>query len=470
MENTTTVSTSTRPGFAPGELRQALWHIMIAWFFGAGFSAIIGSAAVISYLTKFLNTDDLTFSLIMAAGPSAVLFQFLGAYVTERTGRTKLNFLIFVSIHRLLWLGIALVPLFARHFSPSARVWITAAIIFISAALANYGGAGWTTWMSDIVPGALAGRFFGARASLGLISMVATSYVVSAFLDSHPNQPWVYALIFTVAGLMGATDIFLFWPIRDLQRPRGQTPTLTELFTIPWKDATFRGFTLYLFTAWIAYNSMGSFLARYCMDPIAKQGLGMNVTLTNVLIFVLPWVAMAVFSPFWGRAVDRLGVRPVLLASSLVLAVSPIGWMILRPGWLVFTVIVCLAGGVVWPGFEQSIIYMQVKGFPRERNAVYNATYLVVVGIATMLGVPLGGVLASLGDWTLAALHLPAGISHYQPLFVISFLMRIAALLFVFPRLLPGSGRLAQVPGTLLREIADVLPFGYDLRRAWSRK
>lgn len=470
MEQTSTTAATTRTGFAPGELRQALWHIMIAWFFGAGFSAIVSGAALISYLTKYLHTSDLAFSLIMAAGPAAVVLQFVGAYVTERSGRTKRNFLIFVTIHRLLWVGVALVPLFARHLPQPVQVGITAAIIFLSAALANFGGAGWPTWMSEIVPRSLAGRFFGLRASLGLVSMVAASTVVTMVLDRYPDTPWIYAVVFSIAGVMGATDILLFWPIRDLQRPRGDAPSLKALFTIPWRDPTFRGFTSYLFVAWIAYMSMGQFVGRYCMEPLDKQGLGMGVATTNLLLYVLPWVAMALMSPFWGRAVDRLGVRPVLLAGSVALAIIPIGWILVRPGWTVFTAILCLAGGILWPAIEQSAMFMQIKGFPQERNAVYNATYLVVAGLASTLGLWLGGVVASVGPWILAHLHLPAWVSHYHPLFVLSLLMRIAAIALVFPRLLPGTGRAAQVPGTLLREIADVLPFVYEFRRALSRR
>jgi len=84
----------TGRGFPAAELRRALLLVFVAWIFGAAFMSIISGAALTSFLTKYLRTDDFTYGLIMAAG----LFFFLGSYVNERSGRIKRNFLIFVTL------------------------------------------------------------------------------------------------------------------------------------------------------------------------------------------------------------------------------------------------------------------------------------------------------------------------------------------------------------------------------------
>jgi len=461
-------------GFKPGELRRALWLILIAWFFGASFSGIVSGAAIISFLTKYLKTNDLQFALIMAAGPVAVAFQFLGSFVTERTGRTKVNFLIFVTLHRLLWIGVALVPICLMHATSTVQIWAVGIIIFLSAAIANYGGAGWPTWMSEIIPRSLAGRFFGIRSSLGMVAMVVIGTAVSYLLDRFDGQGWMYALVFAVAGIMGAVDILSFLPIRDLQRPPDTTGTpLLSLLVLPWKEVGFRNYLFYMFIAWISYNCMGPFVGRYCMDAVKNQGMAMNVSMTNIVLFVVPILAMAVFSPFWGRAVDKLGPRSVLAASSLMAVIVPLGWLFMRPGWFWQVVVLSIIGGITWPGVDQATVFMQIKGFPQQYNSVFNATFLVVSGIAGTVGIFIGGLLATFWQHNLHYLapYLPVWVSHYHPVFATAIVVRLAALVFLFPRLrLPGQGRLAQVPGVVLDGLIDATPGIGDLVRIWRRR
>ena len=52
----------------------------------------------------------------------------------------------------------------------------------------------------------------------------------------------------------------------------------------------------------------------------------MNVSMMNLLLFIIPWVSMALVAPLWGQAVDRFGPKPVLRLSAFCTALSAIGW------------------------------------------------------------------------------------------------------------------------------------------------
>ncbi len=178
---------------------------------------------------------------------------------------------------------------------------------------------------------------------------------------------------------------------------------------------------------------MGPFVSRYCLDPVRAHGLGMSVSMMNLLLFIIPWVSMALVAPLWGQAVDRFGPKPVLALSALCTAIAPIGWACMNPSLHWMLPAVAIFGGLTWPGIDQTTTYLQVKGFPAERNSAYNAAFLAVNGLAAVIGTTLGGWYAAFWARHMQVLAcLPAWVSHYHPVFLTSVLLRFAAF-FLLP-------------------------------------
>ncbi|HEX2948720.1 MAG TPA: MFS transporter [Armatimonadota bacterium] len=451
-----TTGKSSKLRYSPHEVRVGLRYCLIAWIFGSTFFAITTGAVFSSFLTKYLRTDDSTYGLIMSIGSIGVLFQLLGSYVVERTGRTKRNFLYLVTFHRLAWLGVAAIPLFfpvtAGHHT-TVQIVLVSVLVLLSAIAANYGGAGWTTWMSDIVPKQVAGIFFGYRARIGMVSMVVAAWGMAILLDAVNGHGWMYAVVFSFAAVMGAADILSFIPVREIPRPvDAKPPTWMELITIPWRDKMFCSFALYTVITWIAYMMMGPFTWRFCFDTTASHGLNMSVSRANFLLFILPTITMAWVAPFWGKAIDRFGPKPVLATSSFCQIFIPAWWILVHPGstWLIPVIVI--AGGLTWPGIDQVNFYMQLKGFPNVKRTAYIAMFLVVFGLAGMLGTIVGGYCATFWQHHLQNISgLPSWISHYHLVFASAILLRAAAFVVLLPRLpLPGVGDKAVVAKTIV--------------------
>ncbi|MHB9022818.1 MAG: MFS transporter [Armatimonadota bacterium] len=476
----------SKRGYSSAAVRSALWYIMIAWFFGAAFFGLTSGAPITSFLTKYLKVDDFSYGLIMAAGPAAAVFLFLGSYIVERSGRSKPIFMVFVSLHRLLWLGVAAVPLFMPHASMAVSTVVVGSFIFLATASANFGGAGWMPWMSGIIPRSVAGAFFGYRSRLGMIAMIITAIAASFAIDSLYGTPnvhlpwpglqatlqqlgaaiqafgerWVYALVFAIAAVLGTTDIFLFFPVPEVPRQQQDLPTMREIMVIPWRDKLFRGYIFYTALAWIAYNMMGPFVWRYCYESKELHGLGMNISLANLYLFTIPLLAMAFVAPFWGQAIDRFKPKPVLAVSSLFAAILPIIWVFMRPELIWLMPVVAVLSGLTWPGIDQVTAYMQLRGFPENRRSAYNATFLAVLGLATMAGTSLGGALATFWQHQLHWFpHLPSWVSHYHFLFATSIVLRLASFFFILSRLpLPGTAGKYEVIQAIATKVATSIP------------
>lgn len=467
--------------------RQAMRRVVWAWAFGSMFFSITTGAAFTSLLKKFLQVSDFAYGLVMGAGPAAVVFTLLGSLWVERTGRSKPTFLRYLLAARLAWLAIAAAPLFR---SEPGSLWVVGAVglaAFLSAVFANIGGAGFTVWMSDLVPRESAGAFFGHRARVGLAMMVLASSGVSVVLDRLPGEAWVYAAVFGFATLVGAVDILLFLRIPEEPRPVGDTqPSLWEIVSVPWRNADFRAYAAYSLAAFVAYSMFWPFLWPFCFEPAERHGLGFSLPLTNALIVVLPQLANAFTSPFWGRALDRFGPKPVMGFGAIAAIVLPVFWVLCNRAWSLdlspvglgvrlempmLIPVVSVLGGLCWPSIDQGLVYVQLHGFPEERRTAYVAANNLVIGVAATIGSALGGTIASAFEPLAGKVAwLPAWFSHYQVVFASSILLRLAAFVLLFPRLrLESRGSYAEagraVFGEALLPLRRMLPRGWTYRR-----
>ena len=439
-------------GYTPSQVRHALRFITLAWVFGAAFFAITTGPAFASFLKQYLQVDDLRYGLIMAAGPAASLFWFLGSYVVERSGRAKPLFMWFVTGHRLLWLVPAATPLLLRFVGRDGAIWLVVASIFVSAAAGSFGGVGWWVWMSTIVPRPIAGRYFGHRARLGLLSMLTSMVIVSLLVDRFHGRGFVYASVFTAAALCGAADILLFLPITEKPRqaPKAQ-PTMAEILVIPWREPMFRVVSAYLATATVSYAITGAFLFPFCFAPVREHGLGLTVVQTTAMVVVLPQLMTAWCSPTWGRVIDAFGPKSALRAGAMAAITLPLWWMLLHRGgpgysdWIWLLPVSTAFAGLTVPGIDQALAYMQLREFPVERRTAYTAAFQVVIGLSAMAGTSAGGVMAKWFQAHMTSLPWqPAWLSHYHLVFGVALLIRLGAFVFLFARM-PLQGRVGAV-------------------------
>jgi hypothetical protein len=477
--------------YTSSEIRHSQKWITAAWVPGSAFFAITTGVVFNSFLKKALQVGDMGYGLIMAAGPAAVLFLVLGSLAVERTGLSKRRFMQFVLAHRLLWLGVAAVPFLFPTLPDPWATGTVGIVVFLAACAANFGNSGWSVWMSAIIPKGAAGRFFGFRSSLGLVTMCLSSWMAARIINGNPTDARLYAWIFAAAAILGATDVLCFSSVPERPRPVPESkPSLWDILSVPWGNKLFRTFAVYSFVAWFAYNMIGPFMWLFCLEKADNNGLGLSPVIANWFLAILPLLSMALMSPFWGRAIDRFGPKPVLGVGSTVALIAPLFFLIVHHGvyttvnlgpwtfkpdliWFVPTVnlgpwtlkpdliwlvpIVQFISGLTWAAIEQSIFYVQIKGFPEEKRSVYIASYQVVLLVGSMLGVSFAGVCATF--WQGHMDFFPAWASHYQPVFLMSILLRVAAFVFLFPGLrLEGVAKYGEVARSVASDAKAAVP------------
>lgn len=428
------------------ELRYGLRLIIIAWGFGSVFFNTTFGAPFAAYVRR-LGAGELFFSFLSAAPMFGSLAQVLSSYMVERTGRRRAIFVCTAIVQRLVWIPIALLPWVLPK--GAGLLWTLAALVFVGSIFGNLSGPAWMSWMADFVPLKMRGKYFGLRMRIGtiigMLSALTAGLALDLWRDADSYLP--YTVLFAAAAVSGAIDVLLFTrvPEPSVHEPT-EPPRLTGLVRVPFRDGRFRRFITYAVFSALGFNIAGPSLWLFALETLRMGKLWANLTL-----MVSHMVAVVLFSPMWGRLLDRYGSRPVLRVGALALAFFPIPWVLAEPSsWRWLVVNGFIAGGF-WSGLELANFNLLLGLFPRENKSIYLAAYSVIVGAVAGAAPIIGGAIAE----PLKDLHGQIGpwsIVNYKVVFLVAFALRLFTALVVLPRVEEAGARGTRA---MVRELAE---------------
>ncbi len=422
-----------------------------------------------------LGFNEFAFGLLGALPFLATLGQLQASLIIERTGWRKLPFILWGTIHRLLWLAVALVPFLLR---PGwGAVVLVLGILAVSHFLGAMAMPGWITWMSDLIPRRIRGRYFARRVLWAQWVQIVVVILLSLALDaatvrgapetlaSQHRLMAVICAIFAVGAGLGVVDILLFRKVREMAtrqppRPPVRTSlgsTLRELLVAPLSDRVFRHYVCYGATITFTATFGGWYFWRY-----STEGLGFTKLGTNCLFMVIAPLAGNLAIRGWGALQDRWGRRPVLVVATVGTCLSLVPWFLTStrlpnpPGiiygvnWLwsrvggagplmsssapvsayLLAALGCVLGGISWGGVglaQTGVTLYFADGHGRSK---YVAASAVLISVGGALGGLLGGTLVQSLEF-LRAHPIVVGLfewNHWHAAFAVSLVVRLASL------------------------------------------
>jgi len=324
------------------------------------------SGSHIKVFARMLGFNNLAFGLMSAIPFLATLAQLPASIMIEQAGLRKYQFIYFMFFSRLLWLAVAAIPLILPLPSTLAVVMMLV-ILVISSSSAALATPAWHSWMGDLIPRRIRGRFLGMRAMLGQVTQLVIVVALGIALDAssvagapetfaaQPTLMWVICGLVVLGVVFGTWDILLFRKIRevkpttrdetlppvvmiDAKPPRGRRPlafcayagryaaaATRQLLVDPLRDRVFRRYVIYGATIAFAMTVAGWFWWLNAMENLGFSKLGANVVFLGI-----GSVAGIVASRFWGRVIDRWGRRPALMLSTIGTLFSPMPWLLVR--------------------------------------------------------------------------------------------------------------------------------------------
>src|SRR5438874_13237620 len=244
------------------------------------------AAAPYSLFARDLGASQFQIGILAALPFLASLVSMPASLLTERTGARKPLFLLSLYAQRLLWFPIAILPLWMTlhglhglrglHGSKQRALPIAVfmTLILLMHAAGAVGGPAWMSWMADIVPDRVRGKYFSRRRQWGIVTAIPAALFVGFLLDHYVpvNNPamtlqWC-ALIFMSAAVFGIADIHLFNYVPDVPMEPQKSVPIRHLLGRPLRDRQFLCFGGFVATLTFAVSFMGQFVTFYLLEKV----------------------------------------------------------------------------------------------------------------------------------------------------------------------------------------------------------
>ncbi len=377
--------------------------------------------------------------------PSAFLTQFVGP---------KPVAIAAIGASRLAWLPLVAMPFVSLPAGTELPLFL--AVVAAAAVLAVVGNNAWVAWMGDVVPSGIRGRFFSRRTIHITVAGTLASLGAGVALDAVTPlglKPAMLGGLAAVACLAGILSVWLLTrqagPGRVHPRQRPELRALARAALDPRTQPWLR----YLF-CWNAAVALSASFFSYHM--LANLGLSFALVALHGVAVAVVRVATA---PLWGRAVDRLGARPMLVLCSFGIAAVPALWLFVEPDFLWPLAVEAVAAGALWAGHGIASMDLTLSSAPTDRRPYYVAVF----GATSGLGFGAASVLAGV-----AAAALPARLdvlgSPWMAIHVLFLASAVARALAAFAAL-HIEERDARPLGAVVRALAGHAVASLTLRR-----
>ncbi len=474
------------------DVRPHLATISLTWVFGAFWLWTVSGAALTRYATE-LHTPEWGFGILSAIPFVAALAQMVGLYAQRPGVGRKTFFLWTVTSARFMWCVAAAIPwVLPNH--PDIWWILMATCIFLAWALNHMGSPAWMSWMADVIPHKVRGRYFATRSRIGIIiGLIATlliGYILTYINKSGDSELILKATsaIIGIAGLMGMLDPLLFKSVPDKQSEKAQIPDgVVRTIKESLKNKNFRRLVTFSFLFNFGIGMVGQYIWLYLLKELKVTDMQ-----ANTMLVACPLVIMALGYAFWGKAIDRVGKKPVLIVAGFVVASGALPWVIvghgiwpvdvpfptITPEWhlawvtssissvsiagFVFAMIACF----FWPGVEISNFNLLLNMSNANSGKQSGAAYVAVNSASVALGGLTAGLLAAAIaklchdiTWTVPGTQIK--FTYHATLILISTGLRYASLAAIInleePKAAPTRDAFRYISGNLYSNTLEVV-------------
>ncbi len=355
--------------------------------------------AVYGYLAPiiadlFFPSDDPMVSLISTFGVFAAGFfmrplgGFVFGHIGDKYGRKKA---LALSIF-LMAIPTALIGLLPTY----AQIGVWAAVLLTIFRLLqglSVGGA-YTTSVSFLVEHAPEDKraFYGSfsifGAIVGILLGSAVAAVVTGMLDNDSLYSWGWRAVFIIGIVLGIFGVFISKKVEE-------TPTFKKLeeaeeierfplFKALKEDPSdfFKAIGLSTFQA-AAFYILFVYLTTY-ESKVFKEFLNVDFPFSTALtINTISMIVLVAFIPFMARLSDKIGRKPVILASTLLVIILSYPLFILITKATVISVLTAqVIFAIITSAFMGTLPTTLVELFPAKiRNSAYSVSYNIALAL-----------------------------------------------------------------------------------------
>ena len=387
-----------------GVLRRGLRLSVTASSLGMVFFAVILNMPF-QMLLEALGASGFLIGLFGTIRQLALLMQIPGSLLMEHLKRRKPAWATLGVIHRLLVLVPAWLAWRRPHAGDTVR-WILAAIT-LSFVIESLAAPAWTSWMADLVPPSMRGRFWGRRQAVvsivSLLSIGAAGWMLDRFRGQGGGETLDgFALLLVIAALFGAADILLHAAVPEpVRRPALPGRHWVTRILQPMRHPSFRNLALAVGVWGFACTMAGSFNAIYL-----KRVFHISYTELSA-VTICGTLGVIVFSMLAGYLVERMGARTLAVVVMCLAPLCSAVWFFVTntPMQLIVpfigtfhttqvVVLICvvsLVSGGIYSMLGVCHLSLLAGIAPKRERTLAMAVHMCVIGLLTAGGAVVGG-------------------------------------------------------------------------------
>lgn len=384
------------PATIRAEQRRAIGAGMVGYILEWFDFGVYGFLAAIIAKNFFPSADDFT-SLLVSFGVFGVGFvaRPIGSLVLGRIADVRGRHITLAMTMILMaasTVAIGLLPTY-RHIG----IW--APVLLVAARLVQGFAAGgeWGTAAAFLVEWGGANRrgFFGAfqqsSIAAGLLLGSLAAAILSSTLDPDALASWGWCVPFFLGALLGPVGMYVRRGVRESPSYEAQSAHAHKLRAAQFARSLFHAFSFVIFWAVSSYMVavyMPTFANKYAHISRSEALWTSTASLATVMIA----------APLMGALSDRIGRKPVLLASCLFFVV------------LSYPLYAFIASGIgfmtfFWTQLLMNVVFTMYSGAGPAALAEMFPTHVRSTGVAFggALATILGGFSPFLTTWTIAS-------------------------------------------------------------------
>ncbi|RYZ59412.1 MAG: MFS transporter [Proteobacteria bacterium] len=359
-------------------------------------STIMGSLTGGAFLVTFallLGASNLAIGVIAAAAPLSQIMQIPAILLIEKIRSRKRIVVIAATMGRMFLFSCALLPWFPY---PELRIPLFVLALFLYNVMGSISGCAWNTWMHDLIPQEIMGRFFGKRLAVSTAFAAVLSLGAGVMVDRSMGPgggTYTYSLLFFVGSFAGFWGVFALSKVPEPKMVSHQLERLFPMMKKPFKDKNYRRLIIFLATWNFAVNLAAPFYTVYMIKELGMSlgwiiGLSVMSQGINVLFFNI-----------WGKLADRFSNKSCLTVAGPLFIIGIGLWPFLtmpEPHILTIPLIILIhaLSGISTAGVTLCSSNIALKSAPKGQATVFLATNALVNGIAACIAPILAGALS----------------------------------------------------------------------------
>ncbi len=378
------------------EIQKGLKYSIAEGIFAHLYANFTGSIFLPAFVL-LLMANDFTIGVLASIPFFSTIAQIIGSILVERYKKRKKIALLYAFVSRIMWVPIVILIILFFDYDKSLLLMLLIGFIIIHHIIGSLAGVAWLSWISNLVPPIIRGRFFGLRNSLlGIITILATiigGYFLDWYKLNYPcySESYSFLIIFSIAIIAGMISLTLLSRQPDMEEPATKTISIKSIFSQPLKHVPFKRM-LRFGTIWsFAVNFASPFYIVYML-----RDLDLSYTLVSTVI-ICSALADLIGMGFWGNFSDAHGNRPVIIITAATASIFPLIWLFTGTSALSVIILIPLlhmAGGFFFAGYNLCSINMIFEMAPRQNNSMFIALWSMANGVAAGLGAISGGLFA----------------------------------------------------------------------------